>query len=126
MDDVLKALGVDTHEKAQTKILGMLLNAVRKLARGQQFALDVVVNVAGSPQRQGGTDARGVVLCVHNPTAGAITLTLYDGSQNAAAPVLYNAQLAAGESWPVYLPFAKELVATSGSGCRLYGEYRVR
>ena len=112
-----------THEQAQTVFLHAI---VKQLARmvPVTFALDVVVDNAGTSQRLGGTKQPGVVRCVHNPSAAAVTLTITDGMATSAAPALFNAQLAAGESREVFLPFGDELVASSGTGCRLYGEYR--
>lgn len=104
-------------------LLQQIRNAVQKLVAGKQpFSLLIVVDNAGTIQRQGATNAHGVVRWVHNPTAGAITLTLNDGISGAKP--LFNASLGAGASQEVWIPFQYEICASNGSSCQIGGYYR--
>jgi len=110
-----------SHEAAQTIMLHRIVKLLERDRPGD-FALEVIVNAAGTPQRIGGTNSPGVIHCVHNPTAAPLTLTLTDGV--SGAPPLFSAQLAAGESRHLYVPFTAELVASAGTGARVFGRYR--
>jgi len=115
---------------ASVVLLHGILKMLNRMWRGQEpFQLSIICNSQagetgfGSPSRQGGTGASGIVRFVHNPTAGALTLTLLDGDNRLGTP-MFSASLAAGASQLVWLPFTSDIMASSGSNCQIAGTYR--
>lgn len=121
---------------AAVVLLHGILKAINSLRRGNEFfQLNIVCNpgvgstgavgsaLINSAARQGGTGASGVVKFVHNPTNAPVTLTLFDGDNRLGLP-MFNAQLAPGESRPVWCPFVSDILASSGNSCQITGYYR--
>lgn len=95
----------------------MLLTVQMQLLR--EKPMPFTGHVPANGQYIGSRDAKGVVLCIHNPTASAQTVTLNDGGA-----ALFSRTLAAGECLPTFLVFKNGLQSggTTG-GVILGGEY---
>lgn len=100
-------------------VVHLLGQIARSVARREHNFREVCAS--GNNGRIGSQLVAGVLRTVHNPTTGALLVTLSDGTNGAV--VVFSATLTAGESRPLFLAFKDGLYCVAGNGAVVGGTF---